>query len=132
MKREKNVRLAVLGSSLSMAENRLNCWSGMSGGAIENGSFEQKASLFRKRTRKKLNEFWTGGNDVEVEGKWEWSGGRGPGELSQANPDPDLMLTVLRLMVFVLKLETLVGESLSQSIQENCLVWVVELHRGTR
>ena len=43
--------------------------------------------FFRKRTRKKLNEFWTGGNDVEVEGKWEWAGGRGPGEHPHPHAD---------------------------------------------
>ena len=49
----------------------------------------EKSFFFRKRTRKKLNEFWTGGNDVEVEGKWEWAGGRGPGELADADADAD-------------------------------------------
>ena len=47
---------------------------------------------------------------MEVEGKWEWSGGRGPGKL----PDPDIGATThgyrgTKLIGFVLKLETLVG-----------------------
>ena len=38
-------------------------------------------SFSRKETRKKLNEFWTSGNDVEEEGRWEWTGGRGAGDV---------------------------------------------------
>ena len=81
---ERNARLADLAFSPSLEENRRNSWSDMSGGdsSIQYNLLGEDVRnyVFRKRTRKKLNEFWTGGNDVEVEGNWEWAGGRGPGE----------------------------------------------------
>ena len=46
---------------------------------------------------------------MEVEGKWEWSGGRGPGELPHADADADADYRGGKLIGFMLKLETLVG-----------------------
>ena len=35
---------------------------------------EMLVKLVRKNARRNLNEFWTAGNDIEVEGVWEWAG----------------------------------------------------------
>ena len=69
---------------------------------------EDLVSLVRKNTRKHFNEFWTAGNDIEVEGEWEWAGVR--------SRVPDFGWT----------------EELYYSVEENCLVWVVELRTRGR
>ena len=69
---------------------------------------EVLGNIVRKNTRKHFNEFWTAGNDIEVEGVWEWAGGRGE--------VPDFGWT----------------EDPYYSIEENCLVWVVELQTRGR
>ena len=57
-----------------------------------------------------FNEFWTSGNDIEVEGAWRWVGA------TQREEVPSFGWS---------------EESFS-SIEENCLVWVVEVVRGER
>ena len=62
----------------------------------------QLAKFVRKSSRRHFNEFWTGGNDIEAEGEWEWAGRRGRvGEWGWA-------------------------DQARTSLEENCLVWVVE------
>ena len=76
----------------------------------------------RRSTRKKLSEFWTSGNDVEEEGVWEWAGTGGTPGRPRWSPDHPWCP---------------VGgfgwsEEPVTSIEENCLVWVVEARRGDR
>ena len=67
---------------------------------------EELAKLVKNKGRKKLNEFWTSGNDVEEEGRWEWTRRRGEVGVFGWGEEPTL------------------------SIEENCLVWVVEMRAG--
>ena len=59
-------------------------------------------------SRRHFNEFWTSGNDIEVEGSWRWAG------VTERELVPSFGWS---------------EESFS-SIEENCLVWVVEVVRG--
>ena len=66
------------------------------------------SNLIQTISRRHFNEFWTSGNDIDVEGAWRWAGdteGRGV---------PSFGWT----------------EQSFSSIEENCLVWVVELVAG--
>ena len=69
---------------------------------------ENLVNLVIKNTRKHFNEFWTAGNDIETEGEWEWAGVR--------SKVPDFGWT----------------EELYYSVEENCLIWVVELRTRGR
>ena len=69
---------------------------------------EVLVNLVKKSSRKHFNEFWTAGNDIEVEGVWEWAGVR--------SEVPEFGWT----------------EEPYYSIEENCLVWVVELRTRGR
>jgi len=53
-----------------------------------------------EKTRRRRGKFWTGGNDIQVEGVWEWEGAGGI--------VPDFGWTQL---------------GLEQSLEENCLSW---------
>ena len=59
--------------------------------------------------KRHFNEFWTSGNDIEEEGKWVWAGSEG-GD----NVVPSFGWS----------------EQSFKSVEENCLVWVIEIFSG--
>ena len=63
----------------------------------------QVSSFLRTRVRRHYNEFWTAGNDIAREGDWVWAeaGARVP--------------------------EFGWSEQSRAAVEENCLVWVVEM-----
>ena len=69
---------------------------------------EMLVKLVKKKSRRNFNDFWTAGNDIEEEGEWEWAGVR--------SEVPDFGWT----------------EEPYFSLEENCLVWVVELRTRGR
>ena len=69
---------------------------------------EMLVKLVRKNSRRNLNEFWTAGNDIEVEGVRDWAGLRSEVPVFGWTEEP------------------------YYSIEENCLLWVVELRTRGR
>ena len=67
------------------------------------------SNLVETISQRHFNEFWTSGNDIEVEGAWQWAG-LGEGERGRSQV-PSFGWS----------------EESFRSVEENCLVWVVEL-----
>ena len=65
------------------------------------------SNLVETISQRHFNEFWTSGNDIDVEGSWRWAG-QEEGGRSQV---PSFGWS----------------EESFRSIEENCLVWVVEV-----
>ena len=75
---------------------------------LESESKAIKISNFLKSVVKRhYNEFWTGGNDIDREGDWVWA----EEDLGSRRRVPEFGWSELSFT----------------SIEENCLVWVVEL-----
>ena len=63
------------------------------------------SNLIRNVSRRHFNEFWTSGNDIDAEGDWVWTGDDDGEAVPQFGwSEPSLW-----------------------SLEENCLVWVVEI-----
>ena len=69
---------------------------------------EELVRIVKESSKRHYAEFWTAGNDIEEEGVWEWAGVR--------SIVPDYGWT----------------EDPYYSIEENCLLWVVELRTRGR
>ena len=65
------------------------------------------SNLLKSVVKRHYNEFWTGGNDIDREGDWVWA----EEDLGSRRRVPEFGWSELSFT----------------SIEENCLVWVVEL-----